>query len=106
MVSFIFFSKIIDNNYPFSGQDIAGKITLKHIYEIAVIKKEDPTLETKSLQEVCNIVIGVAKSCGIEVVKDLSPEDYGQFLTERKAIVEQQKKELQEKKEAKMLRTG
>ncbi|GJQ78383.1 hypothetical protein Trydic_g22209 [Trypoxylus dichotomus] len=88
------------------GNEVAGKITLKHIYEIAQLKKQDPTLETKSLQEVCAMMIGVAKSCGIEVVKDLNPKEYGQFLIERKTIVEQQKKELQEKKEAKMLRTG
>lgn len=63
-------------------------------------------METKTLQEVCGLMIGVAKSCGIEIVKDLDPEEYKQFLVERKAIIEQQKKELQEKKDAKMLRTG
>ncbi|KAK9695238.1 Ribosomal protein L11, N-terminal domain [Popillia japonica] len=88
------------------GNEIAGKITLKHIYEIAQIKKQDPTLETKSLVEVCYMMIGVAKSCGIEVVKELDPKEYGEFLIERQAIIAEQKKELQEKKEAKMLRTG
>ena len=52
------------------------------------------------------MICGIAKSCGIEVVRDLDPKEYGEFIIERKAIVEQQKKELQEKKEAKMLRTG
>lgn len=37
---------------------------------------------------------------------DLDPVEYGKFLEERKAIVEEQKKELQEKKEARMLRTA
>lgn len=79
---------------------------MKHVYEIAKIKSEDPPLETRSLDDLCRMVCGIARSCGIEVVKELDPEEYGEFLKERKAIVEQQKKELQEKKEAKMLRTG
>lgn len=81
-------------------------MTLKHVYEIAKIKQQDPTLEVKSLEEICQMIVGIAKSCGIEVVKELNPKEYGQFLIERKVIEEQQKKELQEKKEAKLLRTG
>lgn len=81
-------------------------MTLKHIYEIAKIKQEDPGLDVKSLQEICRYIIGTAKSCGIAVVKELDAKEYGEFLTERAAVVAQQKKELQEKKEAKMLRTG
>ncbi|EFA06635.1 large ribosomal subunit protein uL11m [Tribolium castaneum] len=88
------------------GKEIAGKVTLKHVYEIAKLKSVDPTLETRSLDDLCQMVCGIARSCGIEVVRDLDPEEYGKFLAERKEIVEQQKKELQEKKEAKMLRTG
>lgn len=89
-----------------AGKEIAGKVTLKHIYEIAKIKQEDFFLSTTPLQEICRFVIGTAKSCGIKVVRDLDPKEYGEFLIERKAIIEQQKKELQEKKEAKMLRTA
>lgn len=88
------------------GQEVAGKVTLKHVYEIAMIKREDPMLEVKTMEEMCNMIVGVAKSCGIEVVRDLDPKEYGEFLIERAAIVEQQRKELQEKKEAKMLRTA
>lgn len=90
--------------YP--GREIAGKITLKHIYEIAAIKLQDPPNALLSIQDMCNLLIGSARSCGIEVVKELDPVEYGQFLEERKIIVEQQKKELEEKKQAKMLRTG
>ncbi|KAJ8926008.1 hypothetical protein NQ315_009863 [Exocentrus adspersus] len=89
-----------------TGREIAGKVTLKHVYEIAKIKQEDPPLQIKSLQEICQMIVGIAKSCGIEIVKELDAKEYGEFLIERKAIVEQQKKELQEKKEAKMLRTA
>lgn len=52
------------------------------------------------------MLVGVARSCGIKIVKELNAEDYGKFLEERKKIVEEQKRELQEKREAKMLRTG
>lgn len=58
------------------------------------------------MEELCNMIVGVAKSCGIEVTKELDPKEYGEFLEERKAIIEEQKKELQAKKEAKMLRTN
>lgn len=81
-------------------------VTLKHIYEIAKIKQEDPGLDVTPLRDICRYIIGTAKSCGIKVVKDLDSKEYAEFLKERAAIVEQQKKELQEKKEAKMLRTG
>lgn len=33
-------------------------------------------------------------------------QEYGEFLAERKQVVEEQKKMLQEKREAKMLRTA
>lgn len=56
--------------------------------------------------EVCNMLIGVAKSCGIQILRNLDPVEYNEFLKDRKLIEEQQRKELQEKKEAKMLRTG
>jgi large subunit ribosomal protein L11 len=87
-------------------REVAGKITLKHLYEIAAIKIQDPPNALLTMEQMCNRLVGVARSCGIEVVKDLTPEEYSAFLEERKGIVEQQKKELQEKKEAKMLRTG
>ncbi|XP_075222223.1 mitochondrial ribosomal protein L11 [Lycorma delicatula] len=87
------------------GSEIAGKITLKHIYEIAKIKAEDPVNECRPLSHICAMLIGSARSIGIEVVRDLDPEEYRTFLEERKVIIEEQKKELQEKKEAKLLRT-
>lgn len=89
-----------------TGNEVAGKITLKHVYEIAKIKSEDPPLECIPLEIICKMMIGTARSCGIEVVKHLDPIEYGQFLEERKIIIEEQRKELEEKKEARMLRTG
>lgn len=88
------------------GHEVSGKVTLKQIYEIAKIKIEDPPLQVRTLENVCLMLCGIAKSLGLQVVKDLDSKEYGEFLKERTGIIEQQKKELQEKKEAKMLRTG
>lgn len=87
------------------GNEIAGKVTLKHVYEIAKIKSEDPPLQVMTMQQLCLMVIGIARSCGIEVVRNLDPKEYGEFLKERADIIAKQKEELQEKKEAKRLRT-
>lgn len=88
------------------GREISGKVTLKHVYEIAKIKSADPPLEVKTMEQLCLMVVGIARSCGIEVVRDLDPKEYGEFLKERQQIIAQQKQELQEKKEAKRLRTA
>lgn len=57
-------------------------------------------------QQMCEMLVGIARTCGIKIVRDLNPEEYAAFLEERKTIVEEQRRELQEKREAKMLRTG
>ncbi|KAF6213555.1 hypothetical protein GE061_011275 [Apolygus lucorum] len=89
------------------GNEVAGKISLKHLYEIAVIKSEDPSMALLDLEAICKKFVGIAHSVGIEIVhEDMDPKEYQEFLRERSAIVEQQKKSLQEAKEAKMLRTG
>lgn len=86
-------------------QETAGKITLKHVYEIAKIKSADPPLENVELKDICDQVIKQCRTIGVEVVRNLDPEEYGKFLEERKAIVAVQIKELEEKKQAKMLRS-
>ncbi|XP_047507114.1 39S ribosomal protein L11, mitochondrial [Pieris napi] len=87
-------------------KEMCGKITIKHLYEIAKIKSQDPPLEWRSLKEICVMLLSQARTCGIEVVRELDPKEYGEFLNDRKTIVEEQKKQLQEKREAKMLRTA
>jgi len=84
--------------------ETAGWITFKHVYEIAKIKSQDPTLELTELPQICNSVIYSARRMGIEVKRDYDPEEYRQFLEERKVIVEQQLQELRDLKEAKVLR--
>ncbi|KAH8407085.1 hypothetical protein KR222_006115 [Zaprionus bogoriensis] len=88
------------------GREVAGMITLKHLYEIAAIKIQDPPNVLLTMQQMCEMLIGIARTCGIKVVRDLDAAEYAQFLEERKVIVEEQRRELQEKREAKMLRTG
>jgi large subunit ribosomal protein L11 len=90
--------------YP--AQEVAGKGSLKHVYEIAKIKQQDATLSFLPLETICKQVVAIAKSCGIEVVPKLDAEEYGEFLKERKIIVEEELKDLQAKKEARMLRTA
>lgn len=86
--------------------EVAGKITLKHLYEIAAIKIKDPPNALMTMEQMCVSIIGSARCCGIQVVRDLDADEYGAFLEDRRQVVEQQRKELQEKREAKMLRTG
>ncbi|XP_075157378.1 mitochondrial ribosomal protein L11 [Haematobia irritans] len=89
-----------------AGKEVAGMITLKHLYEIAAIKIQDPPNALLTMQQMCEMLVGIARTCGIKVVRELKAEDYAVFLEERRAIVEEQRRELQEKREAKMLRTG
>ncbi|XP_065371349.1 large ribosomal subunit protein uL11m [Calliphora vicina] len=88
------------------GKEIAGKITLKHLYEIAAIKIQDPPNALLTMQQMCEMLVGIARTCGIQIVRELNAEEYAAFLEERREVVEAQRRELQEKREAKMLRTG
>lgn len=54
----------------------------------------------------CEMLVGVARTCGIEIVDRLDAEEYRKYLDERKIVVDDQRRELQEAREAKMLRTG
>lgn len=88
------------------GHEIAGKITLRHLYEIAKIKLEDPPNALLSHQQMCQMLVGVARTCGVEIVRNLDANEYAKFLAERKIVIAQQKAALEEEREAKMLRSG
>lgn len=89
----------------FIGQEVAGKLSLKHIYEIAKIKEtSDNRFRGMSLECICKSLIGQCHNIGIEVVRDLKPEDYGKFLKEREEIVKEQEAALEAKRQAKLLR--
>jgi large subunit ribosomal protein L11 len=48
--------------------DQAGTLSLKHIYEVAKVKKMDPALIPLDMKAVCKMVIHSARSMGFSVV--------------------------------------
>ncbi|CAK9303504.1 unnamed protein product [Gordionus sp. m RMFG-2023] len=87
------------------AKEHAGMLSLKHIYEVAKVKIEDPNLLGISMSKMCRMLIGTCHSLGIKVVKQLDTQEYEKFLQERDKVVEDQIREIQEKKQAKLLRT-
>ncbi|EGI63805.1 PREDICTED: 39S ribosomal protein L11, mitochondrial [Acromyrmex echinatior] len=86
--------------------EVAGKITLKHLYEIAKIKLEDPPNALLNLEQMCQMIVGIARTCGIEIVREIDPEEYRQFLKNREAEVLRYREQLELAKESKVLRTN
>lgn len=70
--------------FIFSVRETSGKITYKHLYEIAKIKQQDPPLEWKSLKDICVMLIATARTCGIEIVKELDPKVCNSILAKPK----------------------
>uniref|UniRef100_A0A8C2RCA5 Large ribosomal subunit protein uL11m n=1 Tax=Capra hircus TaxID=9925 RepID=A0A8C2RCA5_CAPHI len=64
-----------------TGKEVAGLVTLKHVYEIAHVP----------LSSVVRSIIGSARSLGIRVVKDLSSEELAAFQKERALFLAAQK---------------
>lgn len=50
------------------GKEVVGTVTLKQIYEIAKIKKNDQAFRNVPLESVCKTIMGSSRSIGIEVV--------------------------------------
>lgn len=70
-------------NFYFSiGKQVLGKITLKHVYEIAKIKKQDENMELVTMETLCKQIVGSARSIGIQVVRTLTAEELVPFLEE------------------------
>ena len=86
-------------------RQVAGKITRKHVYEIAKIKSEDDMWQEFDLKDICERIIDEAFTMGIRVVDHLDPKEYGEFLKERAQIVEEEKAAIQAAREAKLLRS-
>ncbi|XP_065920079.1 large ribosomal subunit protein uL11m-like [Dysidea avara] len=59
----------IDKGACKTGHEVVGRVSLRHIYEIAKVKHKDPNLADHSLESVCKCIIGSARSMGIEVIK-------------------------------------
>lgn len=50
------------------GHEIAGTISLKHVYEIARIKQTDEHLKHLRLEAIARTVVATAKTLGVQVV--------------------------------------
>uniref|UniRef100_A0A914XYN5 Large ribosomal subunit protein uL11m n=1 Tax=Panagrolaimus superbus TaxID=310955 RepID=A0A914XYN5_9BILA len=88
------------------GGEIAGKLSVKHIYEIAKIKSRDKVLVGVPLKDICEMLIENCRKIGVKVQHDdLDPVEYKEFLDKRRETVAQQLQEWADKKAAKMLRT-
>lgn len=59
-----------------------------------------------TLQQICQMMVGIARSCGIEVVKEIDPVEYAQFLKDREAFIAEFREELRLAKESKLLRAN
>ncbi|KFD47692.1 hypothetical protein M513_11425 [Trichuris suis] len=82
--------------------DVSGMVTLKHIYEIAKVKQQDDVNMGLPLKRLCQTVMGYARTCGIEVRKEIDPAEYRQFLQSREDFVKKELEELQAKRQAKI----
>ena len=49
------------------GLETVGKLSVKHIYEIAQVKAKDPGMAHLSLEAICRSLVGSCRSMGIEV---------------------------------------
>ncbi|ODQ64031.1 ribosomal protein L11 [Nadsonia fulvescens var. elongata DSM 6958] len=58
----------IDKGADKAGKEVVSELSLKHIYEIAKIKKTDTKHANLDMVAIVKSVISSAKSCGINVV--------------------------------------
>lgn len=82
-------------------------MTIKHIYEIAKIKHEDPfeKYQLFELDQVVKRVKLIADNMGIEVTRELDAAEYEEFLKARFAYLEELDRKLEEERLAKLQRT-
>lgn len=88
------------------GGEIAGKLTLKHVYEIAKVKSNDEWYDCVPLQTICQEIIDEARFMGFEVVKHLDEEEYAKFLKYREGVIQEQVKLIEEMRQARIQRTS
>ena len=48
---------------------MVGEVSLRHVYEIARVKSQDPNFTGVPLESICQTIMGSARSLGIEVVR-------------------------------------
>ncbi|KAM8847707.1 39S ribosomal protein L11, mitochondrial [Synchiropus splendidus] len=68
-----------------TGHETAGKVSVRAVYEIAQVKAQDECFKIRntSLQNIVKSIIGSARSLGIQIVPDLSADEYREFLLRR-----------------------
>ncbi|KAK5896905.1 hypothetical protein CesoFtcFv8_010018 [Champsocephalus esox] len=68
-----------------TGHETAGMVSVRAVYEIAQVKAEDDCFKMRntSLQTVVKRIIGSARSLGIQIVNDLSADEYKLFFEQR-----------------------
>jgi len=96
----------LDRGAMKNGSEVAGIISLKHVYEIAKIKSQDHLYDCVPMQKICADVIHSAFTCGVKVVPRVTEQEIARLQDQRKVVVEQQIAELEEKRQAKLLRTA
>lgn len=83
---------------------VGGMTTVKHVYEIAQIKSKDPYYQNIPLDKIFQEIVYLAIKMGIKVVHRLDAKQYGEFLEKRKVETEQELLQLEESRQAKLLR--
>ena len=77
----------------------AGMITHKHVYEIAKVKmqQEDIRIRPITLEQMCETVARKCWEMGVQVVRDIDPDEYDRFLTAREEMIAEFEKAEEEK---------
>nr|XP_040030652.1 39S ribosomal protein L11, mitochondrial isoform X1 [Gasterosteus aculeatus aculeatus] len=68
-----------------TGHETAGMVSVRAVYEIAQVKATDECFKMRnaSLETVVKSIVGSARSLGIQVVNDLSADEYKLFMEQR-----------------------
>ncbi|KAK9678665.1 hypothetical protein RND81_11G226000 [Saponaria officinalis] len=61
----------VDSASGRAGHVVVSSVTVKHVYEIAKVKKNDPGCSHLSIESICKSIVGTANSMGIKVVNHL-----------------------------------
>ncbi|XP_015782671.1 39S ribosomal protein L11, mitochondrial [Tetranychus urticae] len=84
---------------------VAGMITVKHVYEIAKIKSQDAYYENVPMEKIFQEIVVRALQMGVKVVHKLDAKEYAEFLEKRRVEVEEELRKLEEERQNRLLRT-
>lgn len=85
-------------------KEVAGMVTVKHVYEIAKIKSQDAYYENVPMEKIFQEVVVRALQMGVKIVHKLDGKEYAEFLEKRRLEVEEELKKLEEERQARLLR--